>query len=187
MKKITLICLMLISFSSVTSQIRIGKAILPYEESIGGVDLKLNGAGMRELLWIDLYAGGLYLDNKSKDPKAILDANESMSIKLNIVSGFVTQSKMIKAVNDGFVKATFGNTKPLQERINKFVNFFNEPIVKNDIFDLVYIKDEGVKAFKNGKVLGLIEGRDFKYALFKIWLGEDPASKAVKKGMLGIQ
>lgn len=187
MKKITLVLLAIFSLATATAQIRVGKAILPYEENFAGTDLKLNGAGMREMLWIDLYAGGLYLQNKSKDPKAILDADETMAIKLNIVSGFVTQKKMIKAVKDGFNKATFGNTKSLDERITKFIKFFSEPIVKNDIFDIVYIKDTGVKAFKNGKELGVIEGRDFKYALFKIWLGEEPASEGIKNGMLGIQ
>ncbi|PKV50766.1 chalcone isomerase-like protein [Aquimarina sp. MAR_2010_214] len=187
MKKITLVLVALISLTTATAQIRIGKAILPYEENFGDADLKLNGAGMRKVLWIDMYAGGLYLGKKNKDPKAILDANETMAIKLNIVSGFVTQKKMIKAVKDGFVKATFGNTKALNGRINKFINFFSEPIVKNDIFDLVYIKDKGVTAFKNGKKLGEIEGRDFKYALFKIWLGDEPASEEIKMGMLGLQ
>ncbi len=186
-KKITLVLVALISLSTATAQIRVGKAILPYEENFGDTALKLNGAGMREMLWIDLYAGGLYLQNKNKDPKAILDANETMAIKLNIVSSLVTQNKMIKAVQDGFNKATFGNTTALDKRIKKFINFFSEPIVKNDIFDIVYIKDEGVKAFKNGKELGLIEGRDFKYALFKIWLGDEPASEGIKNGMLGIQ
>jgi len=179
MKKIILLIVAFISLTTATAQIRVGKAVLPYEESFGGVELKLNGAGLREMLWIDLYAGGLYLQKKSKDPRVILDADETMAIKLNIVSGFVTQKKMIKAVRDGFNKATFGNTEALDKRINKFIRFFNEPIVKNDIFDIVYIKGEGVKAFKNGKELGVVEGRDFKYALFKIWLGEEPASEGI--------
>ncbi len=187
MKKIILVLVALISLSTATAQIRVGKAVLPYEENFADTNLKLNGAGMREMLWIELYAGGLYLQKKNKDPKAILDANETMAIKLNIVSGFVTQKKMIKAVQDGFRKATFGNTKALDERIKKFTRFFSEPIVKNDIFDIVYVKDEGVKAYKNGKELGVIEGRDFKYALFKIWLGDEPASEKIKKGMLGLQ
>ncbi|WP_025741702.1 chalcone isomerase family protein [Aquimarina pacifica] len=187
MRNIILLCLVFVSFTNVNSQIRIGKAILPYEQKFEEVDLKLNGAGMREMLWIDLYAGGLYLQKSSNDPRVILDADETMAIKLDIVSGFVTQKKMIKAVKDGFYKATFGNTKSLDERILKFIKFFNEPIVKNDVFDLVYVKGVGVKAFKNGKELGVIEGRDFKYSLFKIWLGDEPASEAVKNGMLGIQ
>lgn len=187
MKKITLFFIVFISLTSATAQIRVGKAILPYEETFEEVDLKLNGAGMRSVLWIDMYAGGLYLQNKNKDPRAILDADETMAMKLNIVSGFVTQKKFIKATRDGFQKATFGNTKSLDGRINEFIKFFSEPIVKNDIFDLVYVKDKGVKAFKNGKELGMIKGRDFKYALFKIWLGDQPASEEIKNGMLGIQ
>ncbi|WP_062059196.1 chalcone isomerase family protein [Aquimarina longa] len=187
MKKTVLLFLVLVSLASVNAQIRVGKAILPYEETFEGVDLKLNGAGMRKVLWIDMYAGGLYLQKKSKDSKVVLDANETMSMKLDIVSGFVTQKKFIKAAQDGFQKATFGNTKTLDKRINKFLNFFSEPIVKNDVFDLVYVKDVGVKAFKNGKELGLIKGRDFKYALFKIWLGDEPASEEIKNGMLGIR
>lgn len=187
MKRITLFLVLLTAITS-QAQIRVGsKAILPYEQTFGETELKLNGAGLREMLWIDLYAGGLYLTNKTKDPKEVLEADETMAIKLNIVSGFVTQSKMIKAVKEGFEKATFGNTKPLQDRINKFIGFFSEPIVRNDIFDLVYIKDVGVKAYKNDKELGLIEGRDFKYALFKIWLGDEPASESLKNGMLGLQ
>ncbi|WP_459212615.1 chalcone isomerase family protein [Aquimarina rhabdastrellae] len=187
MRRIFLVLVALISLTTATAQIRIGKAILPYEENRGDVNLKLNGAGMRQLLWIDLYAGGLYLQNRSKDPKAILDADETMSIKLNIVSKFITQQKMINAVREGFQKATFGNTAALDERIQEFIGFFSEPIVKNDIFDIAYIKDEGVKVYKNDKELGIIKGRDFKYALFKIWLGEEPASESVKEGMLGLQ
>ncbi|WP_108867266.1 chalcone isomerase family protein [Aquimarina aquimarini] len=187
MRNNILIVIALISLSSLTAQIRVGNAILPYEENFEGTELKLNGAGMRQVLWIDMYAGGLYMSKRRKDPKEILEVDETMAIKLNIVSGFVTQKKMIKAVKDGFTKSTYGNTDALDERITKFIKFFSEPIVKNDIFDIVYVKDKGVVAFKNGKELGVIEGRDFKYALFKIWLGDKPASEGIKKGMLGIQ
>ena len=109
------------------------------------------------------------------------------AVGLDGIERIFKNENLIKAVKEGFEKATFGNTKPLQDRINKFIGFFSEPIVRNDIFDLVYIKDVGVKAYKNDKELGLIEGRDFKYALFKIWLGDEPASESLKNGMLGLQ
>lgn len=186
MKKIILLVVAIVSFSSAAAQIKIGKAIFPYEIMYqDSTELKLNGGGIREMLWIDLYSGGLYLPRKMKTASEILEADETMAIRLDIVSKFVTQEKMIKAVKDGFKKATFGNTTALDERINQFIKFFSEPIVKKDVFELVYIKDVGVKAFKNDDELGLIEGRDFKYALFKIWLGDKPASEAVKEGMLG--
>ena len=188
MKHSILFIITLLTFNLSSAQIKVGnKAIMPYEQKFDEVNLKLNGAGLREVLWIDLYAGGLYLKEKEKNPLAILEADEQMAIKINVVSGFVTQKKMIKGVKAGFKKATFGNIKPLKKRIARFIKFFNEPIVRNDIFDLVYVKDVGIKAFKNDKELGVIEGRDFKYALFKIWLGEDPVSEDLKNGMLGVQ
>ena len=85
--------------------------------------------------------------NESKDmadsfDNAINALNAIMlSAHTRLDSVFVTQKKMIKAVKDGFDRATFGNTKALDERINKFIKFFSEPIVKNDIFDIVYIKN----------------------------------------------
>ena len=85
MKRITLFLVLLTAITS-QAQIRVGsKAILPYEQTFGETELKLNGAGLREMLWIDLYAGGLYLTNKTKDPKEVLEADETMAIKLNIV------------------------------------------------------------------------------------------------------
>ena len=43
----------------------------------------------------------------------------------------------------------------------------------------------GVIVNKNGKLLTTIRGLEFKKALFGIWLGEKPADKNLKKGMLG--
>ncbi|UZO80069.1 chalcone isomerase family protein [Aquimarina sp. ERC-38] len=188
MKKFSCFLTVLLFTLSGFSQVRVGKAIFPYETQYqDSIELKLNGGGIREILWVDLYSGGLYLPKPMKDPLKILDLNETMAIHLNIVSKFVTQERMIKAVREGFEKATFGNTKALDKRITRFINFFSEPIVKRDVFELVYIKNKGVHAYKNKKFLGLIEGRDFKYALFKIWLGDEPASEALKLGMLGLE
>ena len=138
------------------------------------------------MLFIDLYAGGLYLKKRSNDAMGIASAKEDMAIKIKVVSKFVTQQKMIDAVYTGFDKATYGNTDPLRARIEVFISFFSEPIVKGDVFDIVYVEGKGSQCYKNGALLGTIEGQDFKFALFKIWLGEKPASKSLKKGMLGI-
>ena len=71
--------------------------------------------GVREKLWIDLYAGGLYLTKKSSDADAIMSANEPMAIKLHIVSKLISSDKMIEAVDEGFENSTNDNTAPLAE------------------------------------------------------------------------
>mgnify|MGYP001811981311 FL=1 len=48
-----------------------------------------------------------------------------------------------------------------------------------------YVPDQGVRITRNDKVLGMIAGKDYKNALLEIWLGNRPADKKLKKGMLG--
>lgn len=185
MKKIIFVFIALMSAGLTSAQTEVGGVNLPNSETYQGQTLNLNGAGVREKLWIDLYAGGLYLAKKSSDASAIVSANEPMSIKLHIVSKLITSEKMMDAVNEGFQNSTGGNTKPLSAEIKKFQGFFMEEIKKNDVFDIVYIPAKGVVAYKNDKELGTIDGMDFKKALFGIWLSNRPADDDLKEAMLG--
>lgn len=185
MKKIIFVFIALMSAGLTSAQTEVGGVNLPNTETYQGKTLSLNGAGVREKLWIDLYAGGLYLAEKSSNASAIVSANEPMSIKLHIVSKLITSEKMMDAVNEGFENSTNGNTKPLAGKIKKFQDFFMDEIKKNDIFDIVYMPAQGVVVYKNDKELGVIDGMDFKKALFGIWLSKRPADDDLKEAMLG--
>lgn len=184
MKKLTL--LMIIFFTAVSgfAQKKVGDATLPTMEKYNGQTLVLNGAGIREKLWIDLYAAGLYLDQKNTDANAILNSDKPMALKLHIVSKLITSDKMVEAVTEGFENSTNGNTAPIQNEINKILGFFKEDIKKNDVFDLVYVPGKGVVAYKNGKEKGVVQGKEFKKALFGIWLSNRPADDKLKKKLL---
>ena len=185
MKKLAFVFIALLTFGSTFAQTEVGGVKLPNTETYQGQTLNLNGAGVREKLWIDLYAGGLYLAKKSSNASSIVSADEAMSIKLHIVSKLITSDKMVEAVNEGFENSTNGNTKPLSSQISKFKGFFSDEIKKNDVFDIVYIPEVGVTAYKNDKELGTIKGMDFKKALFGIWLSNKPADDDLKEAMLG--
>ncbi|MCP9200143.1 chalcone isomerase family protein [Gramella sp. GC03-9] len=185
MKKVLFLMIAVMSINLSSAQTKVGGVSLPNNETFQGESLKLNGAGVREKLWIDLYAGGLYLANKSSNASTIMAANEPMAIKLHIVSKLISSDKMIEAVNDGFESSTNGNTAPLKSKIDKFKSFFMEEITKNDVFDIVYLPTKGVVAYKNDKELGTIEGMEFKKALFGIWLSNNPADDDLKEAMLG--
>lgn len=173
----------LVSVSS--AQTKAGGVTLPDMETFKEHTLLLNGVGVREKLWFDLYVAGLYLNEKSNDANAIIDAEKPMAIKLHIVSKLITSSKMVDAVTEGFEKSTNGNTDPIQKEIDTMLNFFKEDIKKNDVFDLVYLPSTGVIAYKNGKERGAVNGAAFKKALFGIWLSDHPADDDLKKGLLG--
>lgn len=185
MKRLIIALIAFMSIGVVSAQTEVGGVNLPNSETYQGQTLNLNGAGVREKLWIDLYAGGLYLAKKSSDAAEIVTSNEPMSIKLHIVSKLITSDKMIEAVNEGFENSIGGETKALASEIKKFRSFFMAEIKKNDVFDIVYIPETGVTAYKNDKELGTIEGIAFKKALFGIWLSNRPADDDLKEAMLG--
>lgn len=168
-----------------SAQTEVAGVKVPETINYGGEELILNGAGVREKFWMDMYAGALYLNKKNNDATAILNANDPKAIKLHIVSSLITSEKMIEAVNEGFESSTRGNTAPMRDKIDQFKSFFNDKIEKNDVFDIVYLPQQGVNVYKNGNKVGNIKGNKFAKALFGIWLSAKPADDDLKEAMLG--
>lgn len=186
MKKLAITLLTILISSSVWA-LEIGGIDLPetYETS-SKETLKLNGAGIREKWFMDLYVGGLYLKAPQTDAATVLSQDESMAIRLHIISGMITSEKMTNATVEGFENATEGNTKPLEKEIAVFLDTFKATINEGDIFDFVYTPTTGVEIYKNGTLAQTIASDlNFKKALFGIWLCDKPAQKSLKKEMLG--
>ena len=91
----------------------IGGVTLPDTLKIGDETLVLNGGGIREKFWLDLYVGGLYLSQKETNSQKIIESDQPMAIYMEIVSGMITSERMIEAVEEGFQKSTGGNTGPI--------------------------------------------------------------------------
>jgi chalcone isomerase-like protein len=170
---------------SASAQTEVGGVKVANKVTLEGQNLVLNGAGVREKMWIDLYVGALYLPKKSSNAAEIMSSEDAAAIKLTIISGMITSEKMIAAVNEGFENSTNNNTAPIKAKIAQFKACFKDEIKKGDIFDIVNVPGKGVVVSKNGKDKGTIEGADFKKALFGIWLSNKPADKNLKAGMLG--
>lgn len=185
MKKIFFICFCSSLFSLTMAQTVIEGKTFPNTLSTEKGDLVLNGGGVREKMWIDLYVAGLYLTAKSNNGAEITNADKEMAVRLHIVSSMINSENMSEAINEGFVKSTGGNTAPVKDKIDAFIKVFAEPIKVDDIFKLVYLPGEGVKIYKNEVYKSTVSGLDFKKALFGIWLGNSPVSGSLKKGMLG--
>jgi hypothetical protein len=189
MKKLVLVLISVMTIGLAAAQsgpTEVGSVMLPNSMKAGSSDLVLNGAGIRKKAFvIKLYSGGLYLNQKSSDDNTIVNADAAMAMKLVITSSFVSSEAMSDAVRDGFDASMDGNTSPLATQIDTFITFFSDEIVENDVFDITYQPGKGVVAYKNGKELGVVQGMDFKKALFGIWLGENPVDKKLKKAMLG--
>jgi len=186
MKNLLVLVVSMITINMAIAQTEVGEVTLPNSVNFGNEKLQLNGAGIRKkAMVLKLYSGGLYLVKKSSDAKSIMNADETMAIKLVITSSFVSSEAMSEAVQEGFEASTGGNVAPLASEIAKFISFFSDEIVENDVFDITYQKGSGVVVYKNNKEKGTVLGMNFKKALFGIWLGNDPVDSKLKKALLG--
>jgi len=171
---------------SASAQTKINGIVMPNVVKANGKYLKMNGGGIREKMFLDLYVGVLYLEQKKSDATAIINDDKTMSIKLRIVSGMVNKDNMEEAIREGFKKSTNGKEAEMKTEIDKLINKgFADAIIKGDVFDITYIPGVGTSLTKNKKVLVTIEGLAFKKALFGIWLCDQPADANLKKKMLG--
>ncbi len=184
MRKCIFILLLTVSLYT-WGQMDVGGVKVPYTFKTDETALVINGAGIREKYFMDMYVGTLYLKAKTSDAAKIMNADEAMCIKLQVVSGLITSEKMTKAVDEGFMKSTNRNSTPYATKIKQFKDVFSQKINKGDVFDIVYESAKGVSVFKNGKISTTIPGLDFKKVLFGIWLCNDPADEDLKEKMLG--
>ncbi len=187
MKKFVLLAVALVATYSASAQVTINDVKVEKSLTVQDQELMLNGAGLREKLWYDLYVGALYTTKKTKDGNALIAANEPMAITLDITDENVTQDAMKDAVMDGFDDScTSKERKAIKNEINQFIALFKDAIVEGDQFVIAYLPNQGTIVSKNGEYLGSIKGNAFKKGLFGIWLGEDPADADLKEGMLGL-
>lgn len=186
MKKHFFTTFLVLIVSLATAQTTISGVKLDETITVEGKKLVLNGAGIREKWWIDLYVGSLYLPQKSKNGTEVVNSSETAAIKLDVVSGMISSEKMMGALDEGFEKSTNNNVAPLKDKIEKFKTFFKDKFKKGDSFTIANVSGTGIVVYKNGTKKGSIEGLDFKKALFGIWLSNNPADKDLKKSMLGM-
>ena len=185
MKRLMFMVLVVFMISPMANAKQVGKVELPDSLMAGTDELLLNGAGFRKKLFIKVYAAGLYLKEKQTDPQKIMDAETPMAIRMHFVHSEVPSKKLVDAWNEGFVNGTGGNIEPIKTEIDTFNAYFSQEAKKNDIYDIIYIPEQGVSVYIKGELKGTIKGLDFKKAVFSIWLGEKPADSKLKKKMLG--
>lgn len=168
------------------AQTKIGGIVMPNVSKAGEEYLKINGGGIREKFFIDLYVCVLYLREKSTNASKILNGDEAMSIKIRVISGMVDNANFEEALRAGFDKSTKNNIAPIKDRMEKLIKEgFGVDIKTGDIYDLVYMPGTGCIVYKNNKATVTIEGLDFKKALFGIWLSDDPVDADLKAKLLG--
>jgi hypothetical protein len=184
LRKIFVVLFAMLFLSTAAFAVEVSGVKMPDTMKAGGQDLVFNGGDKRTKFMMKVYVAGLYLKQKSSDAKMIMDADEPMSIRLQITSGLVTPDKMKTAIDEGFENSTGGNIAPIKAKTEAFTAVFKD-LSNGVVYDFTYVPGKGVAIFKNGQMVSTIQGLEFKKALFGIWLCDKPAQESLKKAMLG--
>ena len=147
-------------------------------------NLVLNGMGLREKFWIDVYVAGLYLTEKEHNPQRIISARQPKRIHTKFIFPSIPKEKMQETLSENLSKNP-GISEKTQEKIKQCLVMM-EDFSEGDEIIFDYSPNLGTTIMIKGTNKGTIEGDDFMEAIFSIYLGSHPASESLKIGLLGI-
>jgi len=156
---------------------------LPDTEQVGGTKLVLNGLGLRTKYMVKVYVAGLYLEQKSSDPGAIIKADSPKQIVMQFVHG-ASKKQMADAFNESFNDNSPDAVKTMKGDIDRLIGAL-APVKVGDQMVFTYVPGTGTTFALNGKEKLTIAGPAFGPVLFSVWLGPKPPNADLKKGMLG--
>lgn len=181
------LCLFFIAVLCMSSDITVSDIKFKGNESFHGHKFVLNGAGIREKYYIDLYVLGLYLRKKETSANKVLNANEPQMFRLVCVSNLITAEKFNEAMEEGFFNATNGNPDKYKKEIQTLKDAFSGTWKIGDEFVIFYTRKGGLELYKNNQLKATINsGIQFKTTVMKIWLGPKSVSDDLRDELLGV-
>lgn len=155
---------------------------------VGGKELQLNGAGLRTVFIVKGYVAALYLPEKVRNAAVVLGAKGPKRLQIRPLRE-VESSTFIKALNEGMrenhneaqMERFAGRMAQLEQAMGQIGT-----ARKGDVIDFDYTPDSGTVIAINGTPRGKpIPGEDFYQAVLRIFLGEKPVDRDLKRGLLG--
>lgn len=159
---------------------------MPDSVTVDGKELGLNGMGLREKMWIDVYVAGFYLEDKSGDAQKILDSEQAKLIRMHFLYKKVAAKKLVGAWNDGIKNNVGSQMSELKSGLDQ-LNSWMVDLVKGDEMVLTSIPGKGLSVEVKGDQKGVIEDEAFSKAFWAIFIGENPPTDKLKQGLLGAE
>lgn len=153
--------------------------------SLGGESLSLNGAAIRSKFFVKVYVGALYLGSATRSAAQALSASGAKSMQMVMLFKEVEAKKITTGWDEGFRNnLSDSEFRQMADRLEQFNALF-PALRQGDHVFMNHIPGKGTELRINNTRRGHIDGDDFFTALMKVWLGEEPADKDLKKGLLG--
>jgi hypothetical protein len=174
-----LLCLAQPGFAAEVAGVRMDDRV-----RVADAELSLTGAGVRKRAFFQVYAIGLYVQDRKADP---ISQPGPKRVHIHMLRD-VSADTFVEALADG-IKAnhTEAQAKALEAQLNQLSATMAQ--IKEAKKGMTIALDWNGKATQlmvHGKPAGApIEGEDFYRAMLRIWLGEKPVQEELKRSLLG--
>jgi hypothetical protein len=160
-----------------------------FEDSLrlGDRDLRLNGAGVRSVAFVKLYAAALYVPVRSTSAAELLAQTGPRRLAMRMLMDLGAE-RLVTALSDGLERnhdaARLAALRPRIERLQATMRSIGE--VRRGDLVTIDLQDTITRIAVNGRPLPeTIAGEDFYAAILRVFLGERPADSDLKRGLLG--
>ena len=175
--------LLILSSVEILNAANLAGANLPGTAVVAGKSLALNGLGLRTEFMVKVYIAGLYLEQKSADPEAIIKADAPERFVMQFLHD-ASNKQMTDAFSESFHDNTPEAGTTMKADIDRFLGVL-EPVKVGDQMVFTYLPATGTTVTINGKDKLTIADHAFSRVLFSVWLGPKPPTANLKKGILG--
>jgi hypothetical protein len=156
---------------------------------VGGQTLQLNGAGLRTRFFVDVYAAGLYVPQKSTSPAALLAQQGPRRVAMTMlrdVDGETFSSAVAAGLKANNSSAQLAALAAQIETFQANLKAIGEAR-EGDVIHFEFTPAAGTRILVNGQQKGsAIAGGEFFTAVLRAWLGEHPADPGLKKALIGL-
>ena len=148
-----------------------------------GERLRLAGTGLlRYKRIIPVYDAALYLGAEVRPEQALEDVPKRIEVRYRVGA----DAERFTRAGDDVLARAFSEEElaGIRARLEELNSWYPDP-EPGDRCAITYVPGRGTELEFNGRSMGRIEGEDFARMYFAIWLGDEPASKALRRDLLG--
>lgn len=172
---------------SAHAQVKVADVVYPAQMSVAGQTLQLNGAGLREIFIVDVYAAGLYTPTKAQTLEDILKQSAPQRVRLVLLRD-VDANDFVDALNDGLKdNSSEAERAAITDEITSLIAVMRliGDVKKGDTVDFDFTESMATSVSLNDQLIGeKIGGKDLYEAVLKIWLGPKAIDSGLKKALL---
>jgi hypothetical protein len=157
----------------------------PGEKVVDGKTLQLNGVALKEKFFIDVFAGGFYLENPTKDATEAIESEQVKHFYLH----YLTSKATAKKLQEGFKEAIEAANPPelvekYRKEIDLYASWLDQDMAPGATSVTTYVPGKGLTLVFKGQEKGTIPDKEFAQMYFRYNLGKE-ADSSMREGYLG--